>query len=234
MPKYWGAWRQASCLPDCWCEAPRWTQPIAEPVNAFSNIAFLIGGLFILRLLLRKDNHPNLITNNKDITYFYAFVMMAMGVGSFLFHSTVTFVGQWIDVMTMYFSTLFYIGYLLWRKYNWQKKKFFLFYFVSNVILGLTIYYTPATRRYLFGITIAITAFLTLYVRNSVSMKTQMKFLWISLAALGVAFISWNLDRTKIVCDPTYWINGHAIWHLLCAASAYYYYRYLYSENEVA
>jgi hypothetical protein len=53
-----------------------------------------------------------------------------------------------------------------------------------------------------------------------------------SLATILTAFAIWNATKTWL-CDPYSLIQGHAIWHLLGAVSAYYLYRYYASETVV-
>ena len=50
-----------------------------------------------------------------------------------------------------------------------------------------------------------------------------------SLATILTAFAIWNAAKAWL-CDPRSLIQGHAIWHVLCAVSAYYLYRYYASE----
>ena len=46
---------------------------------------------------------------------------------------------------------------------------------------------------------------------------------------MAVAFVIWILDFTRTVCAPASWLQGHAVWHILGAAAAWYLFRY-YSE----
>jgi hypothetical protein len=54
------------------------------------------------------------------------------------------------------------------------------------------------------------------------------------LAALALAFGIWILDLSHIVCAPHSLLQGHAVWHLLCAASGGFVYVYYRSEREAA
>ena len=56
-------------------------------------------------------------------------------------------------------------------------------------------------------------------------------WLWRALAIFAAAFASWILDITKTACAPDSIVQGHAIWHLLGAASAYCLYLYFKSER---
>ncbi len=52
---------------------------------------------------------------------------------------------------------------------------------------------------------------------------------------MAVAFAVWTLSRSGApLCDPHSWVQGHAVWHLLCAVAAYCLYRYWTTEPEAA
>ncbi len=51
-------------------------------------------------------------------------------------------------------------------------------------------------------------------------------YLWASLAILLTAGGIWILDRTSVVCNPTSMFQGHALWHILNAASIMFIYLY--------
>jgi hypothetical protein len=52
----------------------------------------------------------------------------------------------------------------------------------------------------------------------------------VALAALLSAFVIWNVSRVWL-CDPSSLIQGHAVWHVLCAVSAYFLCRHYASEQ---
>lgn len=47
MENLWGSWRQVSCLPNCWCEAARHGSWILEPINTWTNLPFVVAGIYI-------------------------------------------------------------------------------------------------------------------------------------------------------------------------------------------
>jgi hypothetical protein len=46
-----------------------------------------------------------------------------------------------------------------------------------------------------------------------------------------VASVIWNASQHGL-CDPHSLLQGHAAWHLLCAVSAYFLFRFYASERE--
>jgi len=50
---------------------------------------------------------------------------------------------------------------------------------------------------------------------------------WTALALIATAAILSALDVTRVWCDPgDHWLQGHAAWHLLSAASLYALFRF--------
>ena len=72
---------------------------IAEPANAWSNLGFLAMGVYLL-LRAKKDKRAPL--------YLVGVTSLLVGVGSFLFHMSGTFVGEFADL-----SAMFLIGSLM-------------------------------------------------------------------------------------------------------------------------
>jgi hypothetical protein len=229
---YWQSWRQASCMPDCWCEAPRMGSLIVEPANTFSNIAYFIAAAMVLMLIKKRESLPiNQITHDKFYFRMFAFALVLVGAGSMFFHMSLTFWGQWVDVLGMYFVTIFYILFNYNRLHPMSNQKFLWLYLGINALLGIIIYFFPETRRWLFAGTIVLTLFSTIYVAKKTSYKIENKYFWLSLGSIVLAQVFWNIDRMKIICYPYSYFNGHVWWHLLGAVSGWYFFRYLLSED---
>lgn len=228
----WANWKEASCLPDCWCEAPRFGQWILEPVNTWTNISYFIVFALILWPLRKYEKGENALVHDRRYDRVFAFAMLTTAIGSTLFHASLTFAFQWLDVLGMYLITFFYIIYQLLSFFkNLRFKNFILIYLLINCILGFVLYYLPETRRYLFGISIFLTLILSFIYRYKSSNIFDNKQLIYAFLSLLIAQIAWWLDKLKIVCDPYGAMTGHGIWHFLAAASSFYFYRYLKSEK---
>jgi dihydroceramidase len=103
-------------------------------------------------------------------------------------------------------------------------------YVVGNAaLLSLQIAF-PDLRRYVFGLLVlGVLGFEARYRRDS---GTRIESRWLSRGAgiLGLAFLIWVLDITKVVCSPESVIQGHALWHMLGALAGWCLYRYYESE----
>jgi hypothetical protein len=66
--------------------------------------------------------------------------------------------------------------------------------------------------------------------RLSHGTRTDLRWGAGAVALMALAFAIWNLAQGPW-CDPTSWLQGHAAWHLLCAAAAYLLFRFYASER---
>ena len=73
----------------------------------------------------------------------------------------------------------------------------------------------PALRRYIFAA--AVVALLIDEVRNA--RQRELRLLWVSLTLFSLAALIWVLDITRVVCQPSAIIQGHAVWHVLGAVA---------------
>jgi hypothetical protein len=80
----------------------------AEPVNAFTNAGFIIGGLIALALLLRRP-----AGEKKLFRLLLILNLFVIGVGSFLFHTYATPWAAAADVIPIGVFMLVYLGYAL-------------------------------------------------------------------------------------------------------------------------
>lgn len=222
----WAAWRPATCLPNaCFCEAIS-NNTIRQPINTWSNLAFVWVGLFIA-----VSATPDRTLRRSD-ALLLAFACVAIGLGSWLYHASLSFVGQWFDVMSMYLLGTFMVLHAAARLRPIGDRAFTVYYLAINVALGVLLIVWPDARRYVFGV--LIVAALILEAISHRRKQTTLHAKWL-IAALGVyvvAQVIWTLDLNHIVCDPASVLQGHAVWHVLTAVSAGLLYGYYQSEDQ--
>lgn len=82
----------------------------AEPVNALTNLAFLLAALAIAGALRRADAPPSRLWD----LWLLALLTAAVGVGSFLWHTLATRWSEWADVIPiLLFISVFLLSYLV-------------------------------------------------------------------------------------------------------------------------
>src|SRR5512137_2905849 len=160
-------WRPATCLPDaCFCEAIG-TGFIRQPIDTWSNLAFVLVGLLILEDVWRSSStRSNLLARRRVYGFVYVFAVMLIGLGSWFYHASLTFVGQWFDVMGMYLLGTFMVLYCCARLRPLSSRTFALSYVLFNLTLALSLIVAPELRRYLFGWLLVVTIGLEVIIRR--------------------------------------------------------------------
>lgn len=194
------------------CDALSSRPAVQQPLNTWSNLSYVFVACLVLLL-------PGMNASR----WLFATSMLLLGVGSFLFHATITREFQWLDVVGMYavLVALGAIGFvqiwdvpqfvavgvalvtdLLLAVFKWQLNTF-----VMIPALGLGV-------AALVGIAIQ---------RDGYSGRDPL----LALGLMGVAFLLQRLDVSRTICvSPTSWFQGHAVWHVLTASALYLVFRF--------
>ena len=122
-----------------WCERVS-SSIFREPINAFSNVGFMITGLIMFWILSKEDKTKkvsNDFTGLTNISILYASVVIFLGPGSFLMHGTHSYWGQWIDNVSM--VTYIIVPWLFNLKElgKWSTKRFFSTYIAIVLIFSV-------------------------------------------------------------------------------------------------
>lgn len=209
----WSSWKPASCMPDhCFCEAIR-PGVIAQPANTWSSFGFVLAGLLVIRQSgedVRRRGR-NLMTSQRAYPLLFGMNLIVIGLGSAFYHASLTFVGQFFDVMGMYLAAVFILLYNFSRLSALSARRFVLLYLSLNLILAFVLLEWPALRRYLFAMLVLFSLWPEYRVRAQKQREINGFFLHAAWWTLVAAFIIWVLDLTKILCNPHSWLQGHAV-----------------------
>jgi len=237
---YPGGPDECIALDDCYCEA---IGPgiAAQPSNAWSNAGFVLIGLLVLADTRRRPGSGRMASDRRA-AWLYGSVAIFLGVGSFAFHGSMRAWGGYIDVLSMHAFIAFVLAYDLDRVHRWSWRRFIGWYTGLLAMFALLIAWVPAEHgKTLFAAFVLV----TLLVEAAVSYPAlrpwskvqldprRMPWFWSGLGLFVLANIIWNLSRTGAVwCDPASLLQGHAVWHLLTAASVGCFYLYFRDEGE--
>ena len=213
---------------DGFCEAARsgW---LRQPANALSNLGFVVAGLLVgwhARLPSGRLARPGVAAG-------YAVVVVLLGPGSMAMHGTQAELGGRLDQASMYLVAGFAAAYALMRTAD-GGAGFFLGCFaallvVSEVVeqVGGGLPVVDNSGNLVFGVVLVTAIVLEVRLRRRAGRAGDVGWIGAAVAAMTVAFTIWNLSKDgRPLCHPHSLLQGHAAWHLLCAAAAYCLYRY--------
>ena len=191
---------------------------ITQPANTWSNLGFVFVGLY---LTWKASVHgPRALRLIGPIAIF-------VGVTSFAYHATFSFVGQVFDLGAMYcFSALLIV--MNARRLGALQGKAGTLVFVG-LVAGTTalVVLLRVVGIPLFAIQLAVA--LGLERRARAASPTPIDYRWFrnALITFALAYGCWLLDFFRVVCDP-HWhlMQGHALWHLLDACIFLWLYRF--------
>lgn len=214
---------------------------IKQPVNTISNVGFIIVGLLIgwLQSKGKYASKSNILTQSAFVSGFFATLGVLLGPGSMALHATTTRVGGFLDMLSMYLMASFIFSFAVSRLFRFNGVGFF-FSFVFALIVQLYVHTLPgpvpfvgSTGSFGFGVTLIVSTAIELFSYFVKKVQIDLKFGLASVFVICTAFFIWTMSLTDGPwCDPSSWIQGHGVWHLLCAFSVYLLYRFYVSEDE--
>jgi hypothetical protein len=224
---------------DNFCEAARsgW---VKQPANSFSNLGFVVAGLLIGWHAGRPDRLGDVLPRNPGLAATYACVVVLLGPASAAMHATQAEAGGQFDLLSMYLVASFAAAYALMR---WVRQGRLLFAQLFSLfvafceLVGLYDGRVPVVDQagnvaFAALLLTAVVLEVRLWRRREGGVHTDLRWGAGALGAILVAFAIWNVTKS-VWCDPHSLVQGHAIWHVLDAASAYLLFRLWASERSV-
>lgn len=198
-----------------WCEQTL-CQWISEPINTWSNVAYFIAAAIIF-YQCRSETQ-------KEVKWMGP-AMFFMGLFSFIYHMTNSYLTQIFDFIGIFMSVYWMIVLNL-RRLNLIKKKMYLPLMLSMSTISLGLIHIMYTNQIKFqiivliaGLTIGATEYLNYQkVNKSYSLKNFI----IACIFIIVAQAASLVDGARVLCHPHHWMQGHAIWHILGAVGLYF------------
>lgn len=220
-----------------YCEFNHPERLFHQPINTHSNLIYFFYGMVVFQLGWKDwkaftNREANTVRKFPYLSLLLAANFIYLSLGSAFFHSSLTWIGQRMDMNATYGLTLSLIC-IGWVQVLVKKE------LASQMQLGLV------------GVLLLLIAsFLPLALLISSSILLPSLFLILSVLGiinyfqypaqripvlgvlsfvlLAVAIQIRSLDVAKVNCDPMSIWQGHALWHLLTASSSlvlYFYFR---------
>lgn len=183
---------------------------LAEPVNAFSNAGFFIAAWALWRYALAAR------TLDRDVQWLVG-IIVAIGVGSTMFHTFATMWAQFLDVLPILLFQLAFLWIYSRRVIGWPLA-------ATTVLVGGFLAAALFSRQYphlLSGSLMyapAIAVLLALAFYHGLSRRLGSQFLFV---ASGVFVVSLALRTVDEAVCPQFPLGTHFAWHLLNALVLY-------------
>jgi hypothetical protein len=195
-----------------WCEreACAW---IVNPADSWSNLAYLLGALSMWRLARRSER--------RDLAHF-APASLAVGVFSFAYHASYTWLLQFFDFAGMFAFCFLVLARnavrLGWIAAQRERAAWLAGTLAASACVPPLFYARFPIQATVFVLILASVAQELALFRQRENGASYACY-WLALALLGAASAFSLADVTRAWCDPASWLQGHALWHALSAAA---------------
>ena len=218
-----------------YCEFNHPERLFHQPINTYSNLIYFFYGLLVFQLALKDLKLVGVKGVNSVRSYPYLSILLAanfiyLSFGSAFFHSSLTWIGQRIDMNATYGLTLSLICIGLVQV---LVKKELTKQIQVGLVVGMLLLiagFLPLALQISSSILLPSLFFilLVLGIINYFQYPSQRSPLLglLSFVLLAVAIQIRSMDVAKINCDPMSIWQGHALWHFLTATSSLCMYLY--------
>ena len=191
---------------------------VSEPANAWSNLGFVLVGIYLMVQAARLKRPP---------LSMIGITSALVGVGSFLFHMSGTLFGELVDVSTMLLISSLMLSLEIRRLVPGMTtlQTVLLYTLVMGAFEALLLVF-PHLGIPLFATQVLL--FISIHVTTRIKhLPADYHFVRWLFWGFSLAFGIWVLDWTGAACDANFHLfNGHAAWHLINAGCLYFYFRY--------
>lgn len=241
----WSGWTESRELRHpAYAERVHLENVVRTRANSWSNLAYVLVGFYGVAFgwLDRRSSGSTAggyLARMPALSLLFGMACGYLGVGSGLFHASLTRWGQQLDVAAMYAPLLVLIAISLGRRFptvKWSGREVA----VWPVLAGLVLLVSFLLYRYkwsmrssvvLPSLILTVGAFAWL---DRLQPRRPMAGRWLVLSLVGLvaAVICRQLDVAGKFSGPEAWLQGHALWHVLTSLSLGC--MYLYQRSEAA
>jgi hypothetical protein len=190
---------------------------LAQPVNAFSSLAFVVFG-FIVLFSMRAQGQTERV--NRLII---AMLMIATGIGSVLFHGPQGPASHFLHDVTILLTMTAIVAMNLAGILEWTERRVLVILLSVGIAVSVVLLTWPSSTNVVAGIALAALVGQDIALHRSGSINTRW---WIAaVVAMAVALLFFITGRTGgPLCDSSSLFQGHALWHILAATALWAYF----------
>lgn len=222
------------------CEANHMDEAIRQPSNTWSNLGYLIVGLFTITLAVhdyKNKNHRssgNFLVMYPFFSVLYGLSCLYLFVGSFMYHASLTLFFQKLDQTGLYsviglilILNIYKINPYLYHRGQWKNTHVL----AKLLVLVLNIAFFKWLWKFNINVLVPFMLLITVctaiyYIRRVSRTDYFANYLYVAYLIMLAAGSIWMLDRQGVVCNPQSIWQGHAVWHILTAVSMFFIYLY--------
>ena len=216
-----------------------------QPVNTYSNLIYFFYGMVVFQLGLKDwkaftNREANTVRKFPYLSLLLAANFIYLSIGSAFFHSSLTWMGQRMDMNATYGLTLSLIGIGLVQVSVKKELSSRMQLDIVGGLLLLIASFLPLALQISSSILLPslFLILLVLAIINYFQYPTQRIPVLggLSFILLALAIQIRTLDVAKVNCDPMSIWQGHALWHLLTATSSlcmYFYFQRVKNGNRL-
>lgn len=244
----WTNWKAAERNAFTFCEHVRVGEAVVQPANTWSNFAFLLVGVLCLSIgvndfKIRKPESTNLLVGYPGFSILLGASCIYLFFGSFMYHASLAYFFQKLDITGMYAVTLALISYNIFRLFPTRYASSLSRYRSSHhviITVSILLNFVFYAGLWKVNVNVLFPVFILLLMainvvynyRNKNEFSRLYKHLFrLSIIVLLVSTTLWIFDREDIWCIPTSIFQGHALWHILNALSIFLLYMCYRTEN---
>lgn len=178
----------------------------SEPFNALTNLAFVAAGLWGLGAVRRRGAG--------GFAELLAWWVVAIGIGSFLFHTFATWLTMWGDILPIAGFTLVYTLFNLRRFLGFSWPKSLAIFLAFYVAVALVTYAVPDWLRVASnGSTGYLPPFLALVFFGIWVIRAGNPAGWYNIAAAAIFVVSVSFRALDPVVCEAMPLGTHFLWH---------------------
>jgi hypothetical protein len=212
-----------------WCEAERCAL-VVNPADTWSNLAYIALGIWMIVAARGSEGRAG------SLLSLFGPASIVVGVFSLVYHASYTWFFQFFDFVGMFVFCFAVITANALRLGWIRDSSRWTFYATGVVVTSAAVpavAETPVPIQAMVAVLIGVILGqeLALRMRRDPGQPAPPYPAFFGALALIAAAAGFSLvDVTRTWCDPESWLQGHALWHVLSAASLlalFYFYRHM-------
>jgi hypothetical protein len=194
---------------------------LRQPANAWTNVMYIIVALMVLYLVRKRGD--------RSMLAFMPAIAALIGLTSFLYHASNTFLFQFLDLSSMFLLSGLLIALNLHRA-GWIEARHMPQLFSGVVLASSALLFAIRGRigASMFAAEIVAAMAMELFIAFKKEEGTRYRDYLAAFSLCAAAYLFWVLDFTGHTPfdGGNHLMQGHGLWHIINAFCIYYLYRF--------